>query len=92
MARDTTKTDVASRDRQADEEFIAETDPALIGGRPRSDITGKHDEGSDANDTLDGLDEEAESARHGAEDIPTGSKDPFDDLPVFDRAESEREV
>jgi len=88
MARET----AAKIDQQAEEEFIAETNPANIGGRPRSEITGKHDEGSDTNETVDGLDEEAEDLRHNAEDIPTGAKDPFDTLPVFDRAEAERKV
>ena len=77
-------------DQQADEEFIEETNAVHIGGRPRSDITGKHDEGSDANETIDGLDEQAEDLRRNTEDIPTGAKDPFDKLPVFDRAEAER--
>jgi hypothetical protein len=80
----------AKINREADVEFIAETSAANIGGRPRSEITGKHDEGSNANETLDGLDEETEDMRHNAEDIPTGAKDPFDKLPVFDRAEAER--
>jgi hypothetical protein len=81
---------VARINRQADEEFTEQTSPANIGGRPRSDITGKHDEGSDANETIDGLDEEAEDLRRNIEDVPTGAKDPFDKLPVFDRAEAER--
>ena len=88
MARKT----AAKINQQADEEFIAATNPANIGGRPRSEITGKHDEGSDANETIDGLDEETEDLRRNTEDIPTGSKDPFDTLPVFDRAEAERKV
>ena len=82
----------AKIEQQADEEFLAETDPANIGGAPRSDITGKHDEGSDANETVDGLDEDAENLRRNTEDVPTGTKDPFDQLPVFDRAEAERKV
>jgi hypothetical protein len=82
----------AKINRQADEEFVEKTNPTKIGGRPRSDITGKHDEGSDANETRDGLDEEAENLRRNTEDIPTGAKDPFDKLPVFDRAETERKV
>jgi hypothetical protein len=88
MARKT----AAQINRQADAEFNEETNPALVGGRRRSDLTGKHDEGSNANDTVDGLDEETEDLRHNAEDIPTGAKDPFDELPVFDRAEAERKV
>jgi len=61
--------------------------------RPRSDITGRHDEGSGANETIDGLDEIQEAVRHGAEDIPTSERDvEFENLPVFDRAESEPKV
>jgi len=61
--------------------------------RPRSQITGRHDEGSGANETIDGLDELQEAVRHGAEDIPSSDKDrEFERLPVFDRAESEPKV
>jgi hypothetical protein len=61
--------------------------------RPRSEITGRHDEGSGANETIDGLDEYQEAVRHGAEDIPVSDRDrEFEKLPVFDRAESERKV
>lgn len=64
-----------------------------ITARPKSAITGRHDEGSGANETIDGLDEIQESIRHGAEDIPLSDKDrDFERLPVFDRAESERKV
>jgi hypothetical protein len=79
-------------DQQADEEFIEQTNPANIGGRPRSDITGKHDEGSNANETIDGIEEEAEDLRRNTEDVPNGTKDPFDKLPVFDRGEAERKA
>src|SRR5687767_15051255 len=62
--------------------------------RPRSLTTGRHDEGSGANETIDGLDEYQEAARHAAEDIPASEKpgDDFERLPVFDRAESERKI
>lgn len=61
--------------------------------RPRSQVTGRHDEGSGANETIDGLDEIQEAIRHGAEDIPPSDRDrDFERLPVFDRAESERKV
>ena len=61
--------------------------------RPRSLITGRHDEGSGANETIDGLDETAEALRQGAEDIPVSDRDrEFENLPVFDRATSERKV
>lgn len=49
--------------------------------------TNIHDEGSDANDTDDGLTESEEAVRHAAEDIPTGQRPegPIDSVPVFDR-------
>lgn len=61
--------------------------------RPKSAITGRHDEGSGANETIDGLDEIQEAMRHAAEDIPASEKgDDFERLPVFDRAESEPKI
>ena len=65
-----------------------------INSQPKSAITGRHDEGSGANETIDGLDEIQEAMRHAAEDIPASEKpgDDFERLPVFDRAESERKV
>jgi hypothetical protein len=46
-----------------------------------------HDSGSQANETVDGLDSTTESLRHAAEDIPTetGVGD-VEKTPVFDRA------
>ena len=65
-----------------------------INTRPKSTITGRHDEGSGANETVDGFDEYQEALRHAAEDIPASEKpgDDFERLPVFDRAESERKI
>src|SRR3954471_5447381 len=61
-----------------------------VGAVPMSTITGRHDEGSGANETIDGLDEVQEAVRHGAEDLPASEKgDDFKRLPVFDRAEAE---
>jgi hypothetical protein len=54
-----------------------------IGAMRRSEITGRHDEGSEANETDDGLNESDEDIRHGAEDIPVGER--REDVPVFDR-------
>jgi hypothetical protein len=46
-----------------------------------------HDSGSQANETVDGLDATAESLRHAAEDTPSGaSPDDVEKVPVFDRA------
>lgn len=57
--------------------------------RPRrvSEETNVHDEGSDANDTPDGLTEQEEAVRQAAEDIPTGADPsaPSEAIPVFDR-------
>ena len=59
-----------------------------IGARPRSEITGRHDPGSGANETIDGLTDTEEELRRAAEDTPTGGMDPDEDLPVFDRADA----
>ena len=59
----------------------------------RGDVTNRHDEGSGANETIDGLDEIQEAARQGAEDIPVSERDvEFEKLPVFDRGESEPKI
>jgi hypothetical protein len=55
-----------------------------IGAHPKSEETGKHDAGSGANETIDGLDSSAEAIRQGAEDIPVGLRK-RKDVPVFDR-------
>jgi hypothetical protein len=68
---------------------VAEAEVARpLGGVPRSKVTGRHDAGSGANETEDGLDSNEEAIRHGAEDIPIGSGDEADDVPVFDRADT----
>jgi hypothetical protein len=59
-----------------------------IGAMRRSEITGKHDAGSQANETDDGLDSDAEAMRHAAEDTPTGAGEREEDTPVFDRGEA----
>jgi len=46
-----------------------------------------HDSGSQANETVDGLDATTESLRHAAEDTPTGiGPSDIEKTPVFDRA------
>jgi hypothetical protein len=62
-----------------------------IASHPRSEITGRHDEGSGANETIDGLDEYQEATRHGAEDVPD-KRTTLKDIPVFDRADVEPKV
>lgn len=46
-----------------------------------------HDEGSDANDTPDGLTPSEEAVRQSAEDLPTGRRPEgtIESIPVFDR-------
>jgi hypothetical protein len=51
-----------------------------VSARPR-------DAGSQANETVDGLDATTEALRHAAEDTPSGARpDDVDKTPVFDRA------
>jgi hypothetical protein len=46
-----------------------------------------HDSGSQANETVDGLDATSESLRHAAEDTPSGARlEDVEKTPVFDRA------
>lgn len=59
-----------------------------VGAIPKSTITGRHDAGSGANETIDGLDETEEMTRQTAEDVPAGSGDDVDDIPVFDRGDT----
>jgi hypothetical protein len=59
-----------------------------IGARPESLVSGRHDEGSDANETEDGLTESEEAMRKAVEDLPTGTTDNPDDIPVFDRGDA----
>jgi hypothetical protein len=47
-----------------------------------------HDSGSQANETVDGLDASAEALRKAAEDTPSGaSQADVENVPVFDRAD-----
>jgi hypothetical protein len=47
-----------------------------------------HDSGSQANETVDGLDATTEALRHAAEDIPSSENpEDVDKVPVFDRAD-----
>ena len=46
-----------------------------------------HDSGSQANETVDGLDAETEAVRHATEDTPVGfGPGEIERTPVFDRA------
>jgi hypothetical protein len=60
---------------------------------PSTDETGEqvpvrpHDTGSQANETVDGLDATAEALRHAVEDTASGATpDDVEKTPVFDRA------
>jgi len=73
----------------AETSSAAETDINIVGAQPRSEVTGRHDVGSGANETLDGLTSSEEAIRRGAEDTPIGAPEPdLEDLPVFDRADA----
>jgi hypothetical protein len=54
-----------------------------VGAEPRSNVTGRHDPGSGANETVDGLNDTEEMTRRAAEDTAPGTRDR--DTPVFDR-------
>jgi hypothetical protein len=60
--------------------------------RPRGDVTGRHDPGSGANETDDGLSDTEEAVRREAEDEPVGVPGSGDGVPVFDRAEIIRKL
>ncbi|WKA27957.1 hypothetical protein [Bradyrhizobium roseum] len=48
----------------------------------------RHDAGSGANETADGLDATSEALRHAAEDTPSGATpEDVETVPVFDRAD-----
>lgn len=57
-----------------------------IGAVPRSAVTGAHQPGMGANETIDGLSGTEEALRQAAEDET--EIDDFENLPVFDRADA----
>jgi hypothetical protein len=60
--------------------------PSPVGSHPRSEVTGRHDAGSGANETKDGLTSSEEELRRNAEDVPLGEPTTeLEDVPVFDR-------
>jgi hypothetical protein len=63
-----------------------------IGAEPRSAVTGRHDAGSGANETPDGLSGTEEMTRQAAEETALDGRDVDDEgepeLPIFDRAET----
>lgn len=71
-------------DREPEETSLHDQEAGEAPAMPRSAITAFHDPGSD-DETEDGLGQDDESIRRGAEEVPIGRKaDP--DMPVFDRA------
>jgi hypothetical protein len=59
-----------------------------IGAEPHNEVTGRHDSGSAANETVDGLTAAEETLRRAAEDTPSGQEpEAEEDVPVFDRAD-----
>ena len=64
---------------------MAEKNPPRTDGKVP---TKPHDAGSQANETVDGLDAATEALRHAAEDTPSGANpDDVEKTPVFDRAD-----
>lgn len=57
-----------------------------IGAVPRREVTGAHEPGTGADETIDGLSETEEAVRRAAEDET--EVDDFEELPVFDRADA----
>jgi hypothetical protein len=63
---------------------MAEKNPTKTDGQVP---TKPHDTGSQANETVDGLDAETEALRRAAEDTPSAAApDDIEKVPVFDRA------
>ena len=82
------QSDLANRELGALDSASPDDITQAIGAVPKSTITGKHDAGSDANETIDGLNETDEMTRHVVEDLPSGSGDDVEDIPVFDRGDT----
>jgi hypothetical protein len=62
-----------------------------VGAQPRSNVTGRHDPGTGANETVDGLSATEEMTRRQAEDTAPDAIDDDEgeeEMPVFDRAET----
>jgi hypothetical protein len=75
------------REQIAPSESPLAADP-ISTGRRVSDQTNIHDDGSDANDTSEGLTEIEEAVRQAAEDVPLGQRleGSTESIPVFDRS------
>ena len=67
---------------------MEKTNPAAGASTGKQIPPKRHDAGSGANETTDGLDASNEALRHAAEDTPSGaSPDDVETVPVFDRAD-----
>jgi hypothetical protein len=86
---DAMPSDITSR--EPDSAFASDASKP-IGAHPRSEVTGRHDAGSGANETIDGLTPTEEAIRRAAEDMPIGRPDEPEDVPVFDRAQAPPKV
>jgi hypothetical protein len=72
----------------AEEKNMDKTTPAASAGSGKQIPPKRHDAGSGANETTDGLDATNEALRHAAEDTPSGATpDDVETVPVFDRAD-----
>jgi hypothetical protein len=70
------------------EHTMANRIPTKEAGAGRKVPPRRHDAGSGANETPDGLDANTEALRRAAEDTPSGGKpDDVETVPVFDRAD-----
>jgi hypothetical protein len=92
---ETRKVDGRTAERDASEQIglLKETEMLQSNHNPKLAEAGEqvptrpHDSGSQANETVDGLDATTEALRHAAEDTPSGaSPGDFEKTPVFDRA------
>lgn len=80
--------------RPEDASLRPEPDAPLSDRRRASDETAVHDPGSDANETVDGLNEQEEAVRQAAEEAPApdAADKPDDATPVFDRGKEQTKL
>jgi hypothetical protein len=81
--------------KSAEPDFMGSDDIIQPAGAIRtSAITGPHDDGVDANETLDGLNDTEELTRHLVEETPTGSTDreEEEEIPDFERGRTRTRI
>jgi hypothetical protein len=79
-----------ARERDPESRLVADDSDPLhpLPPEPRGEITGRHDEGSGANETVDGLDELEEERRRATEDVATNEeRQRIRAIPVFERGD-----